>query len=259
MTTPVAGYVPLSYGLTWFAHGWRAFTRAPGLLIGVMILWAIVVIGLSLIPVLGSLATSIIGPALFGGYLLMCRSALQDSGPTLEQFFAGLTRRECRADAIVLGLLLLVAHILALILTTMAFFIFCLLILGGIPWDILTELEQGAAGSATLNFGLLLAFGLTLLVALIPYTAIAMAMTYAAPLVVDNRSTALSALAASFQACLRNILPLSVFALIYLVLAVVAMIPLGLGLLLFLPVSMAALAKSYSDIFPLPVREEGTG
>lgn len=246
---PAIGRVPISHGLTWFVHGWRGFANAPGLLIGVMFVWLIVAIGLSLIPLLGSLVSTIIWPALFGGYLLMCRAAIDDSGPTLEQFFTGLTRKECRTDAIVLGLLLLVGHILAMVIITVAFLLFSLLILGGIPWDQLAQLREGSPESVTLNVGMLLVFGLTVLVALVPYTLLAMAMTYGAPLVVDNRTSALSALSVSVSACLRNILPLSVFALVYMILAVVAMIPLGLGLLLFIPVSMAALADSYRDIF----------
>lgn len=247
--TPVINRVPIAYGLTWFGQGWRGFANAPGLLIGVMFLWAVVAIGLGLIPLLGSLMFTLVSPALFGGYLLMCRAAIDDSGPSLEQFFTGLTQRECRGDAIALGLLLLAGHILALLIATAAFFLFCLALFGGIPWDTVAELNDGVPALPTLDIGMLLVLLLTALVTLVPYTLIAMAFTYGAPLVLDNRATAFTALVLSFKACVTNILPLSVFAILYLALVIIAMIPLALGLLIFIPVSMAALAASYADIF----------
>jgi len=247
---PLARRMPIGYGVAWFGRGWRGFANSPGLLIGVMFLWLVVVVGLNLVPLIGSLASTIIGPALFGGYLLMCRAAINDDRPALEQFFAGLTRRECRVDSLVLGLMLLLGHVAAMLITFAAFVFFSLVILGEVPLDKLAEYEAtGSVEGMVVSMGLVLALILTILVGLIPYTILAMAMTYAAPLVVDNRCTALTALRVSFNACLRNILPLSVFALVYLALAVIALIPLGLGLILFVPVSMAALAVSYMDIF----------
>ncbi len=242
--------VPLTYGVSWFAAGWRGFANAPGLLIGVLLLWFIILVALGMIPLLGSLISSLIGPALFGGYLLMSRAALENRAPSLEQFFAGLTRRECLGDVLVLGLVLLIGHVVALILTTAAFLLFSLVIVGGIPWEVIEQMRTGSPGDVTITIGMFLVLSLTLMVALVPYAVLTMALTYAAPLVLENRSSALTALGLSFNACLRNILPLGLFALVYLVLAILAAIPLGLGLLIFLPVSLAALARSYADIFP---------
>lgn len=249
----VSRRVPIMHGLTWFGAGWRGFVNAPGLLIGVLLLWFIIAVGLGMIPLLGSLISSLITPALFGGYVIMSRTAIDNAAPSLEQFFAGLTRPDCRGDSLVLGLLLLVGHVAAFILTAAAFALFSVVIVGMNPVALMTEL-QGAAEEFPLTLGMLLVFGLTLIVALIPYTILVMCLTYAAPLVLDNRATAMTALSQSFNACLRNILPLSLFALMYLVVAVIAVIPLGLGLFIFIPVSMAALAQSYSEILP-PVDE----
>ncbi len=246
--TVVTRRVPIMHGLTWFGAGWRGFVNAPGLLIGVMLLWFIIAVGLGMIPLLGSLISSLITPALFGGYLIMSRAAIDDTTPTLEQFFGGLTRPDCRGDSLVLGLLLLIGHIAAFLLTAAAFALFSVVIAGMNPMELMTNM-RGAAEEFTLTVGMLLVFGLTLVVALIPYTILAMCLTYAAPLVLDNRGSAMTAVSLSFNACLRNILPLSLFALVYLVLAVIAAIPLGLGLFIFIPVSMAALAQSYSEIF----------
>jgi uncharacterized membrane protein len=58
-----------------------------------------------------------------------------------------------------------------------------------------------------------------------------------------------AAVKASFSACFKNLLPLLVFGVVYAVLAIIAVIPLGLGLLLLIPVSLCAGYCSYKDIF----------
>ena len=86
---------------------------------------------------------------------------------------------------------------------------------------------------------------LVLLVALI----IAMAFIYATPLVMLDNMKPVAAVKASFSACLQNILPLLVFGIVYLLLAIIAAIPLFLGFLILLPVSILAMYCSYKSIF----------
>lgn len=242
--------VPISHGFVWFRHGWRGFKSAPGLLLGVLLLWLVVAIGLEFIPFIGALVFIVISPALFGGYLLMCRSAIAHEEAGLEQFFSGLTRPEKRRESIVLGLLLLLGYTAVFLITGLFFIFIALAVLGTIPWQALNELQtMESPQDAVVTMGMLVVLVLTALVAVLLYTLLAVAFTYASPLVVDARTTAMSALQLSIAACLRNILPLSVFGLVYIVLFILALIPLGLGLLVFLPVSMAAIAASYEDLF----------
>jgi uncharacterized membrane protein len=53
----------------------------------------------------------------------------------------------------------------------------------------------------------------------------------------------------SFFACLRNMLPFTLYGIISAVLLLIAMIPLGLGLLVMIPTMTASLYVSYKDIF----------
>jgi uncharacterized membrane protein len=59
----------------------------------------------------------------------------------------------------------------------------------------------------------------------------------------------LDAMRLSFFACLRNMLPFTLYGIISAVLLLVAMIPLGLGLLVMIPTMTASLYVSYKDIF----------
>ncbi len=76
-----------------------------------------------------------------------------------------------------------------------------------------------------------------------------MAYWFAPILVAFHELAPLDALKLSFRACLHNILPFSVYALISMVLLILAVIPLGLGLLVLIPTMTASLYVSYRDIF----------
>lgn len=219
-------------------------------MLGVLLLWVVLAIVLEFIPVLGVLVVVVLSPALFGGYLSMCQTAVNGGEPELDQFFSGLTRPPSRLEAIVLGLLLLAAYVLVLIVCSLFFLMIALAVLGTVPWQTINELQMASPQDITISMGLLLVLLLTLLMAMLLYTLLALAFTYASPLVVQGRATAFAALRLSLRGCMANILPLGLFGLLYLLLFVVALVPLGLGLLVFLPVSMAALAASYTEIYP---------
>ncbi|PAT00476.1 MAG: hypothetical protein BSR46_02755 [Candidatus Dactylopiibacterium carminicum] len=59
----------------------------------------------------------------------------------------------------------------------------------------------------------------------------------------------IEALKASFIGCLRNWLPFLIYSLLMLVLLTLGLVPLGLGLLVVLPLSFASMYVSYRDIY----------
>ena len=76
-----------------------------------------------------------------------------------------------------------------------------------------------------------------------------MASWFAPALIVLDDVRPWAALKASFLVCVRNWIPLSVYSVVLLVLCVVAVIPLGLGYLVLIPVLAASVYTSYLDIF----------
>ena len=76
-----------------------------------------------------------------------------------------------------------------------------------------------------------------------------MALWFAPALVVFHDVQPMAAMKASFFACLKNIVPFLVYGLIGLLLLIVALIPFGLGLLVFGPVLWATTYTGYRDIF----------
>jgi uncharacterized membrane protein len=76
-----------------------------------------------------------------------------------------------------------------------------------------------------------------------------MAIWFAPALVVLRNVAPVEAMKASFAACLKNTVPLLVYSVLYLVAAIVASIPFGLGWIVLMPVLMLTLYVSYKDIF----------
>lgn len=248
-TLPVIHNLSSGHGFGWFRRGWQAFKRAPGIMIGVLLLWLLISFALQFIPLIGSLGYIVISPALFAGYVHLSRAALHDQPPVLEQFFSGLTESEQRTEMLLLGLFLMVAYMIIFIVCVLFFVFIALLTLGAVPYDTLSQLQSAAPHNAVLTMGVLLVLLLTVLMSLLLFALLTMAFTYASPLVLDGRASAGQALRLSFEACLQNILPLTVFGLFYLVFLLLAIVPLCLGLIVFLPVSLMAIAASYEDIF----------
>jgi uncharacterized membrane protein len=59
----------------------------------------------------------------------------------------------------------------------------------------------------------------------------------------------MAAMKSSFQGCLRNMLPFLVYGIVGFLLAIVAVIPLGLGFLVLGPVMWGTMYVGYRDIF----------
>jgi uncharacterized membrane protein len=96
-------------------------------------------------------------------------------------------------------------------------------------------------------------FGMDIVIALLLSVGISvpvyMALWFAPALVTLHDASPLGALRQSFGACLRNIVPFLLYGVIFLLLGIVAAIPLGLGMLVLMPVFFATAYTSYRDIF----------
>lgn len=229
-------------GLAWFGAGWRMFMASPLIWLAITVIYAVLVIVLSLIPVLGSIASTILHPLFYAGFLAGCRAVEAGEPLRVEHFFSAFTDARARTPLAVLGVLLLAA-------TAAVLFVF-LLLAGG---SALTAAGLGEAGGGAVFAGGAL---LGLLVVLVLLAVITMAFVYAPPLVMFAGRPTTEAIRESFQACLTQILPLTVAGLVLLVLSLLASLPLLLGWLVLIPVIAGAVWASYRAIFePAPVAE----
>lgn len=158
---------------------------------------------------IGSMLLCLFAPLLFSGALRASQKASTSERLDFPDFLGGVASR--RHALLVLGLIL----------------------------------TASVAGLGVL-FGADLAARLLGLLLVLP---LVMAMWFAPALVLFNHMPPLEALKASFNACLKNSLPLLVYGLIVMLLVFFAALPVGLGFLVLMPVLSGSLYVSYRDIF----------
>jgi uncharacterized membrane protein len=229
-------------GWGWIVEGWQLFAKAPGVWIVILLIYLALSVVLSLIPLVGMIGHTLLNPVLAGGMLY--GAALQARGENLEiaHLFQGFRDQERMGPLIMLGLFSVGGYILM--------FLISVIFIGG---SIATGIALDSTGANMPNeaMGGILA-GVGLIVMLIVITIgilITMALFYGVPLIMLGRQNAWPAVQASIAACWINVLPLLVFGLIYIVLAIVAVIPFGLGLLVLGPVTACAIYASYREVF----------
>lgn len=233
---PPPNAVDAGRGLAWWTEAWPLFTRAAGMWIVLTLVLLVIFLVLGAIPLLGGLAISLLAPVFGGGLMLAARKAEAGAPLGLGDLFAGF--RAKLAPLLTLGALLLVAGIVT---TAIAAMLGLGALLGVMTGGMAQSPSAVLAALGTGMIGLLVALALGLLVA--------MAWWFAPALVVLRDAAPVAALKASFAGCLKNVLPMLVYSVLYLVAAIVASIPFGLGWIVLLPVLVLTLYTSYRDVF----------
>jgi uncharacterized membrane protein len=227
--------VPAENGWKWIVAGWNLFTRASGIWIAIMVIFAAISIVLAFIPVLGSLASMVLGPVFFAGLVMGCRALDEGGELKIEHLFAGFRERFGTLASV--GLLYLAATAVIVLVAGLATGVKLLSLTGG-----------GASDpEALLSNALAIILALLIVVALM--LPVFMAMWFAPALVVFHRMGAVEALKSSFSGCLKNVMPFLVYSLILLIPAIVASIPLMLGWLVLGPVLVTTVYTAYRDIY----------
>jgi hypothetical protein len=227
--------VPAGRGWGWIADAWSFMGDQRWTFVGVFLLLFVLQIGANFIPFIGPLAVSLFYPVLLGGFVLGCDALRQGQRFEVGHLFAGFQRHTGKLVA--LGAISLAFGIVAAIIMIIIVGASILPVLGGAEPDP----EQVMSMLLTILLAVLVIMAVSL-----PLT---MAFLFAIPLIVLRDSDVMAALKTSFFACLKNILPFLVWGLAMLGLSFLAAIPLFLGFLILLPVSMVSLYMAYRDVF----------
>jgi hypothetical protein len=227
--------VEAARGVAWFGCGWQLFAKSPAMWI--MFAVALFVLLLLLGSVrFGPLLLSLFAPAIGAGLLYGAAEVKAGRPLAFGHLLAAFKDQAKLVPLVILGVVLLGASALSL------------LVAFSFSADALRMMEQGAPPEEMVPHapGMLIALLLMFTVQLV-----ATALVYfAVPLVMLRRLPVGAAMQSSVRACLRNILPLFVFSLVYVVIAIVASIPFGLGWLVLLPWSATMLYCAFEDIYP---------
>ena len=217
----------------WLRQGWALFIAQPGQWLLLAIVFLAMMLALSIVPLIGTLAANLLTPVFAAGLLHACRRASNSEKLELGDLYAGFGRNA--GNLVILGLIYMLGMFLVFVIT---------MAVGG--GGVVGGLMTGSPAGIGLAFG---GMALAMLLSLALSTPLFMAMWFAPALVFFNNMPPLDALKASFNACLKNILPFLIYGLIVLVLAFFAALPIFLGFLVLLPVISGSIYGSYRDIF----------
>jgi hypothetical protein len=222
-------------GWAWIAAAFDLFRKRVLAWVLITIILGVLVIVVNFFPVIGWLVNTLLIPVYVGGLLLGCRALEEDGEFGVGQLFAGFSHSTGRLMAI--GALSLVGWILVMV---PLFFIMGTSMFGLMSGD---PAAIAAAGPA-LMLGILVTVALSV--------PLYMALWFAPSLILFAEAQPVQALAQSFRACLRNIVPFLLYGVLLTIIFLIAAIPLGLGLLVAVPVLIASVYTAYRDIFYAP-------
>ena len=225
--------VPPGNAFDWLRQGWALFAANPGLWIGLTIVLLVIVLGVQIVPLVGTLAAHLLMPVLGAGLLLVCRKIDEGESVQIDDLFAGF--KQNAGPLVMVGVLYMLA-MLAIVVIVVA--------VGG------GSVAGGLLSAQPVGLGVI--FGglmLSLLLSLALSVPVVMAVWFAPALVFFNHMQPVEALKASFEACMKNVLAFLVYGLIVLVLAFFAALPVGLGFLVLIPVLAGSVYAAYRDVF----------
>jgi ribosomal protein L32 len=242
--------VSIGRGFSWVVSGWQLFKGAPmEWLIAVVLLFVMNFL-VVMVPLVGPIVVILLGPTLFAGFMLGCREQEEDGVFTIGHLFAGF--RQNTGQTFLVGFFYLLFSML--ILAAMALFMY-------------SSLGDFISKGGDMEMALSMVFSAPVLISavggVIAFFMLLMAYIFAPALVVLEDLSAWEAMKLSFVGCLKNLLPLtlysilvivlfllnSVFLLLSPILMVVAMILFVLGFVVLFPIQIGALYTAYREIY----------
>jgi uncharacterized membrane protein len=231
---------PVGHGWLWITEAWQLFKSQPGAWIGAVVLFYIILILVSILPFVGSLALTILTPMLSAGLIIGAHRQYRDGRFAISHLFAGVS--ESPGPLALVGVVYL---LLALGIVIVAGLLFAAVFASMGSAVELSTLDPNDIDIVFANPMILL----PVLVAMLLGIPLAMAMFFAPSLVALDQVPVLKAFGLSLSGCLKNILPFLIYGLIAMVLVILGSLPLGLGLLVVMPVLTIAIYTAYRDIF----------
>lgn len=226
-------------GWQWIKQGYALFMKAPLLWMVLLMICFIAAAGLSAVPVVGEPLASLLLPVVIAGLMVACRALEQGEELELAHLFSGFRRHT--AQLVTLGGVALVGQFLIFGVMMMAGGAALVgILMSGQPVEDPEVVRQAVSGA-----GVAIISGLAL------FSVLMMAMQFAPMLVYFNGVTPVEAMKLSLRAFLANIGAMLVYGATFMLLAILASIPMMLGWLVLMPIVFTSLYACYCDIFPV--------
>jgi len=237
-------HLAAGHGWQWIKQGYAMFMKAPLLWIVLLLICLIAAIALSSVPVVGEPLASLLMPVVLAGLMAGCRDLLGGEELELAHLFRGFQQHT--THLVTLGGISLVSQFLIFgLMMLVGGAELVNILMSGQP-DVDPEVILQAASGA----------GFALLLGIILFSILVMAMQFAPLLVFFDGVTPLTAMKLSLRAFFNNIGAMLVYGITFMLLAILASLPMMIGWLILLPLVFTSLYASFSEIFPT-VKEAG--
>ena len=231
-------------GMRWVSQAWTLFKARPGLWIGMALAVLLIMMVLSMIPGLNFVLSLGFG-VIIAGFVISAYELDENQNLEFAHLFAGFQRN--LGQLLLLGLLYLLAVTILIFTVLILFGAVTMTVFGSLsPLDIWSVSAHG--DSRIWSGSMIMVALLALLVFLALIVPVAMAIWFAPALIALNGMTAVDAMKLSFKACWVNIIPFFVYGLILVGLSFLALLTLGLGYLVLLPVIYITYYTSYREV-----------
>ena len=234
-----AGYrkVQAGQGWRWVVEGFAIFRKSPLIWVVLCMILTGIGLALSLVPVAGEIVLYLASPIFAAGLMQGCRDAEEGGELELAHLFHGF-RKDTR-QLLTIGAVYLLGQIV--ILGIMVAF-------GGEPMSKLffssADIDPSSLPESEMRRVML-----ALLAGMAVSIPLMMMIWFAPVLVIFRGLESKEAIRLSFSAFLSNWQPFLVFGSVFLAMAFLSGITLGLGLLLMIPMIFTSTYASYKDIF----------
>ena len=243
--SPAPRLLSAGEGAAWWGESWRIFCAAPWAWLAIFVVFVLLSIGLVMVPIVGSIAHTVLTPVFAGGVMLGCHALAQGRPLTIGHLFEGFQGGRF-APLLTLGLLWLA--VLFVIAIVMVGTVFRTLGASG-----LAALMNAGSTTTTIDYTALMSAGAAILivgiVAVVIALLVAMAYWFAPALVVLNGEPPVAALSKSFGASWHNFGAFLLYGVIYIGLAIAASIPFGLGWFVLGPMLVGSCYAGWRTIF----------
>lgn len=226
--------VPAGNAWAWIVNGFNLFKANPAMWIILLVIYLAIMIPVSMLPVIGSVVSTLLAPVFAAGMMWGCQALVRNQDLEINHLFEGFKHNTSQLIAIggiYMASLLFIAVIVVLTMDK----------------DTVELLVKGKDLTPEQADGVLM----PILIAMLLMMPVLMAYWFAPILAGLHNLTAVDAMKLSFAACLKNMLPFLLYGVIFMVLLIIAIIPVGLGLVIVVPMMMTSLYSSYTDIFSI--------
>jgi len=236
--------VNIANGWLWIKQGYWLFKKSPVLWVVLATIGVTGLLGISTIPVIGDPLATLLFPVLLAGYMCGCHALEHDKELELSHLFAGFHNNT--SQLVTLGGISLISQMLIL----------GVMMLTGGATLVSILMSSKTANNPEMLAQAVAGAGIALMLGMALFSVLLMSMQFAPMLIIFEKMSPIDALKTSLSACLRNILPLSLYGGMMLLFMLIATMPMMLGWLVLLPVMISSMYAIYRNLFPTPTEIE---